>query len=220
MTLNEIKKQWPEELKQMPVALYAFYPSFSINPVMRPSYLMCGFSTILNPLVLACFGEAYIPEGLEDDGADSPDVNANIERKDDDDENEEKSEYTITSYAVTGATSLVKGVVSKLAWVLSLNPSLTLDEERRLHEEKGGKKPRHLLQKDDIMAQVMARRKVTTSPFASPLCYQDMESLSDVHLLITACAPDPVLDHAITLAKMWKGNSLYNLYHLSSPHLI
>lgn len=42
-------------------------------------------------------------------------------------------------------------------------------------------------------------------PYASPLLYDDFESLRDIELSLLVCPTDPILDHAISLANMWKG---------------
>lgn len=47
--------------------------------------------------------------------------------------------------------------------------------------------------------------KLAGSPYASPLCYEDFDSLADVKLYQILGEYDPLLDENIEFAKKWKG---------------
>jgi acetyl esterase/lipase len=75
--LSEMRKLWPNEVVKYPTALFGFYPSFCLAPVLFPSYIITGTTAFLSPIAFALFADSYTPVI----STSSSDVNANYATK-------------------------------------------------------------------------------------------------------------------------------------------
>lgn len=82
--LHEMKKLWPNEIPKYPSAIFAFYPSFCLAPVIFPSYIITATTVLLSPIAFALFADSYVPVITMS----KKDVNANNAKGDSEEEND------------------------------------------------------------------------------------------------------------------------------------
>lgn len=101
-------------------------------------------------------------------------------------------------------------LLASFAEVISQPPNISQDEKQATHICQKTKQ-----QLTDLLNE---RKNISESPYLSPLKYDHFDDLKDVHLFITACSQDVILDHSVEMAKRWRGKvTLDVMDHL--PHM-
>ena len=209
VVLNEINKSSSGLIKMMPSAIIALYPSYSCAASMKPSYMMCVYSQILNPLVMALFGDSYLPGEEEEYNkmAQLTDANRNESEKSGDG----PQDFYLGSYMkYFGRKGLAigKNIGGKILKTVSYIASTD-----GLNEPKVYSSPQFAKTKDQVYERVKARSMLTSHPFLSPSFYDDFDSLSNVTLYQVCCQPDPVVDHSIIMGRKWKGKLIVDVFN-------
>lgn len=206
VVLSEINKLSPGLIKMMPKAMIQLYSSYDIATSMKPSYMMCVSSHILNPVVLALFGDSYLPY-LEGDDYNQKTSDADT-RANEEDANLE--DFYISSYIKYFGRQLMqigrsfkKTLIKSASYIVSTeglqDPTPTF--------------PPLAQSKEQMLRRARACAELTRHPFVSPLYYEDFESLSGVTLYQACCQLDPILDHSVSMGKKWKGPLIVDVFN-------
>ena len=72
--------------------------------------------------------------------------------------------------------------------------------------------PWYKAEEKELTETVQRFYQVTSSPYVSPILYDDFNSLSSVSLHLFSLHFDPFLDHSIILADKWKGKTALKVF--------
>ncbi|KAI1283187.1 Hormone-sensitive lipase [Halotydeus destructor] len=186
MILNDIRKQFQDGDLIMPKAIIGFYSSFSIQPLLTPSFMLATVHPFLLPAVFCSMADAYLPDGRKQ----NVDENGNITPDDD------KEVVEVVPWWARVGNFFSNMVINvKFGWQLYKTTFSENDED--VWYLKDGAIVKRRLSLNEPFGK---------HPYLSPLNYDDFESLRDIKMHLVSMTYEPILDHSIMMARKWKGD--------------
>ena len=208
MILNDLRKLYPEDSDtiRLPKTIISFYGSFSIEPLLTPSFMTAIVHPFLFPSVFVTMVDSYIPDnikpGLDDNG--NPLLVELVDKESDPMVDKSILNSPLTTPFVILFNYLmivIRGLYNWLKMVIDLGVYQYQTYKKLFNQSDVW----YTKSPESLISHLTEDIRFSSHKYMSPLNYDDFESLSSIRLLMFSMPFEPILDHSVMMARKWKG---------------